>query len=165
MFVNSNPAHFSGKLTPVAVDSSKGFWSVKVAALSVAENKTVSSRTDNALYGSFEAIVDTGTTLLILQKSIADRVASHYHAKLNSDGTFKISCDSSKFDSLVFSLGGSLFQIPGDDLVYAKDGAHCIAGFATGDFPFSILGDVFIRNNYVVFDMKVPQIQLAPVRH
>ncbi|SAM07637.1 hypothetical protein [Absidia glauca] len=145
MFGNSNPAHFSGSLTPVAVDSSKGFWSVKVASLSTAGDKTVPSKTDNALYGSFEAIVDTGTTLLILQK--------------------KTSPTNSGFDSLVFSLGGSLFQIPGDDLVYVREGAHCIAGFATGDFPFSILGDVFIRNNYVVFDMKVPQIQLAPVRH
>lgn len=33
----------------------------------------VPSKTDNTLYGSFEAIVDTGTTLLVLPKSIAEK--------------------------------------------------------------------------------------------
>ncbi|CAO3596755.1 unnamed protein product [Absidia cylindrospora] len=159
VFGGSNPAHYQGNLTSVPVDNSKGFWNVKVASLSAGTSSS------SSLFGPFEAIVDTGTTLLILQKDIAKHVAKHYNAKENvNDGTFIIDCDGSKLDPLQFSLGGSTFQIPGKDLVYAKDGNKCIASFATGDFQFSILGDAFIRNNYVVFDMGVPQVQLAPVK-
>lgn len=156
VFGGSNPAHYQENLTSIPVDNSKGFWNVQVASLSAGRT---------SLSGPFQAIVDTGTTLLMLQKGIAENVAKHYHAKENGDdGTFIIDCDGSKLAPLQFSLGGSEFEIPGEDLVYAKDRNKCIASFATGDFPFSILGDAFIRNNYVVFDMEVPQIQLAPVK-
>ncbi|KAI8090000.1 rhizopuspepsinogen precursor [Halteromyces radiatus] len=162
-FGGINPARYQGKLTTVPVDNSQGFWGVDVTSMVTLGNSSSSAKTP--LTGSFHAIIDTGTTLVVLQKNIATKVAAHYHAQENSDGTYTIDCDGSKLDPLGITLGGTVFEIPGEDLVFQKQGSKCIAGFAYGDFSFSILGDVFIKNNYVAFNQKVPQVQIAPIRH
>ncbi|KAI8329410.1 aspartic peptidase domain-containing protein [Chlamydoabsidia padenii] len=147
IFGGSNPAHYQEPLMFVPANSSKGYWNVQVTSISTGN---VLSNTTKQSYGQFETIVDTGTTLVLLPMTIADMVASLYHAKINNDGTYSISRDSSKFEPLLSLHGGSWFQIPGDDLVYAKGEKGCVAGFIAGNFSFAILGDVFIRNNYVI---------------
>lgn len=111
---------------------------------------------------SASAIVDTGTTLLIFADALADKVASYYNAQDNGDGTYSISCDVSSLPELNIKLQGVSFPIPADSLIYVQDGNTCIAGFAKAGVDFSILGDVFIKNYYIIFNTEVPQIQIAP---
>jgi hypothetical protein len=65
---------------------------------------------------------------------------------------------------LVFTIGGGTFQVPVDSLIFEKDGSTCYAGFGYAGLDFAILGDVFLKNNYVVFNQKVPQVQIAPAK-
>ncbi|KAF7721268.1 Rhizopuspepsin-2 [Apophysomyces ossiformis] len=155
VFGGYDESHVGGTLTTVKVDNSQGFWGINVDGASVGGNSVASS---------FSAIIDTGTTLLILTDDVLQQVASAYNAQDNGDGTYSISCDASSLQPLKFSIGGATFEVPADSLIFDKQGDQCIAGFSGGGLGFAILGDVFIKNNYVVFDQGVPQVQIAPVK-
>ncbi|KAG1441826.1 hypothetical protein G6F56_011317 [Rhizopus delemar] len=153
IFGGYDSSKFKGSLVTVPVDKSEGYWGVTVKSTKIG-SKTVSS--------SFSAILDTGTTLLLFPENVASAIASVYGARANSDGTYTIKCDTSSFQPLVFTLGSSTFEVPAEDLVFEQDGNTCYASFASGD-DLAILGDVFLKNNYVVFNQNVPSVQIAPV--
>lgn len=144
-----------GKLTTVPVDNSSGFWGLTVSSLTVGSKKETKS---------FPAIIDTGTTLLLLPYNIAAALAKQLHAKDNGDGSYTINCNTSKLADLKFTIAGAKFKVPAADLVFQKnsDGA-CLAGFGYVGLDFAILGDVFIKNNYVIFDQAGPRLQIAPL--
>ncbi|KAI8875771.1 rhizopuspepsin 3 precursor [Backusella circina FSU 941] len=153
VFGGYNKKHIKGELTTIPVDKSKGFWGVKIDKLNVGLFHQ---------FGSLNGIVDTGTTLLILPNAIATKVAKAYGAKDNYDGTFTIDCDTTWKQPLTFQMKGAKFQVPVDSIIYQKSGNKCYAGFAYADLEFAVLGDVFLKNNYVVFDPSVPQVKIAP---
>jgi hypothetical protein len=82
IFGGYDTSHIDGTLTTVPVDKSEGYWGVTVSA---------ATHGTTAVAGSFSAIVDTGTTLLLFTNSVAAKVASAYGAKDNGDGTYTIS--------------------------------------------------------------------------
>ncbi|CAO0802565.1 unnamed protein product [Mucor circinelloides] len=152
LFGGSNPNHYTGALTTVPVDNSQGFWGITVGSLKAGTTSVT---------GSFSGILDTGTTLLLFTQSIADKVAAQYGASDNGDGTYSIDCDTSNLEPLNFSINGAQFQVPVDSLIFEQDGSTCYASFGYAGLDFAILGDVFLKNNYVIFNQKVPQVQIA----
>ncbi|KAF7722967.1 hypothetical protein EC973_002478 [Apophysomyces ossiformis] len=148
--------HIGGQLTTVPVDNSQGWYSINIDGTSASGQQVT---------GSFSGILDTGTSLLLLENSLAEQVASAYGATDNGDGTYTISCDTSQFPPLVFDIAGAQFEVSSDSLVYSGSGSSCIAGFGYGGLPFSILGDTFLKNNYVIFNQGVPEVQIAPARY
>jgi hypothetical protein len=82
IFGGYNKDHINGTLTTIPIDNSQGFWGVTVSSVKEG-SKSVAS--------SFSAILDTGTTLLLLPQAVSDKVASAYGAKDNGDGTYTIS--------------------------------------------------------------------------
>ncbi|KAG1051563.1 hypothetical protein G6F43_006238 [Rhizopus delemar] len=154
IFGGYDASKIKGDLTTVKIDNSQGFWGITVDNTKVGDK----SATD-----SFSAILDTGTTLLVLPTDVASPIAKAYNAEDNGDGTYIIDCDTSKLEPLTFSIGGADFEVPADSIIFEKQGGSCIAGFTSGDFDFAILGDVFLKNNYVVFNQEVPEVQIAPV--
>ncbi|CAO3628912.1 unnamed protein product [Mucor hiemalis] len=153
VFGGYDQSKISGSLTTVPVDNSQGYWGITVDGATIGGSSVGSS---------FSGILDTGTTLLLLTQDVASEVAQTYGATDNGDGTYTIPCDTSSFKPLVFSIGGAKFNVPVDSLIYEQDGSTCIAGFAySSSIPFAILGDVFLKNNYVVFNQQVPEVQIA----
>jgi hypothetical protein len=142
-----------GTLTTVPVDNSQGFWQINVDSMSMGGQKTSSA---------FSGILDTGTTLLLFPASNAKALAKKVGAKDNGDGTYTISCDKTKLQDLEFSIAGAKFTVPAADLIFESNGkGRCTAAFGYSGMDFAILGDVFIKNNYVVFDQSVPQVQIS----
>jgi hypothetical protein len=153
IFGGYDSSKFTGSLKTVPIDSSQGYWGVDVSSITIG---------GASVADSFSGILDTGTTLLILTQPIATKIASTYGATDNGDGTFTINCDTSKFKPLVFTLNGAEFNVPVDSLVFQQDGSTCTASFAySSGMDLAILGDVFLKNNYVVFNHDVPSAQIA----
>ncbi|KAI8088639.1 rhizopuspepsin 2 precursor [Halteromyces radiatus] len=155
VFGGINNDHVGGKFTTVNVDPSQGFWSIKVDGFSVGSGPS---------RNPFNAIVDTGTTLILLEDSVAQALGQAYGGQQNSDGTFTIPCSTPK--DLTFSIAGTKFVVPGKDIIFQNEGSTCYAGFASaGSIPFAILGDVFLKNVYTVFEQSSsPTVQFAPVK-
>ncbi|KAI9277206.1 aspartic peptidase domain-containing protein [Phascolomyces articulosus] len=106
---------------------------------------------------TLRAVLDTGTTLVIFPQVLADIIAKKYDATPTKDGTYIITCDLSKIPPLTLNFGTASYVIPSESLIYYNDGqGQCTAGFANAQFPFVILGDVFLKNVYTVFDYGTP---------
>ncbi|KAG2205231.1 hypothetical protein INT47_009496 [Mucor saturninus] len=151
LFGGINTSKYTGSLTTIPVDNSDGFWGITVAATKIGTTSI----------GSFSGILDTGTTLLLFTDAIAKKVAAVYGAKDVGDGTYTINCDTTAFKPLVFTIGSATFNVPVNSLIYEKYGSTCYASFGYAGLPFAILGDTFLKNNYVVFNQKVPSVQIA----
>ncbi|CEG73417.1 Putative Rhizopuspepsin 4 [Rhizopus microsporus] len=154
IFGGYDSSKIKGELTTVPIDNSQGFWGITVDGSSVG---------GQSVTNSFSAILDTGTTLLVFPNDVASQIAEAYNAQDNGDGTYTIDCDTSNLQPLTFSIGGAEFEVPSDSIIFEQDGSNCIAGFSYGDLGgLSILGDVFLKNNYVIFNQEVPEVKIAP---
>lgn len=138
-----------------------GFWEVDIQGVYISDEQLdMPNRT---------AIVDSGTTLLILPPE--DALDIHkYIANSKTDGTnFVIPCNTSLVLSLSFDQDKSrIWYINPSEYVgevYDEDAGTCISNIQgitlEGDQPRWILGDVFLKNIYTVFDMDNQKVGFA----
>jgi hypothetical protein len=115
------------------------------------------------------AIVDSGTSLITgPMKEVAKLVAVAVSAEANIMGVYAIDC--SKVDDIpeiVFTIAGTNYAIPGPKTVLQAQGT-CLFAFMGMDFPPPgsqwILGDVFMREYYTVFNYLDKTIGFAKAK-
>ncbi|XP_028942807.1 pepsin A-like, partial [Antrostomus carolinensis] len=111
-----------------------------------------------------QAIVDTGTSLLAVPNNALSIIQSTFGA--NSNGEISCSVVSSLPD-VVFYINGQAFPVPPSAYVIQSNG-YCTLAFEGIDIPTQsgeiwILGDVFIRQYYVIFDRANNMVGLSPL--
>lgn len=155
LFGGIDDSKFKGTLATVPVDSSRGFWTVTVDSGSVGDT----------IISNFSGIIDTGSTLLMLPDLQADQAAKALNASDNGDGTYTISCNAADLKDLKLRIGGNDYVVPAADLIFQKTRNNkCMAAFAYSGSRVGILGDVFIKNNYIVFQQQdPPSVQIAAI--
>lgn len=114
-----------------------------------------------------KAILDTGTSLLAGPSAEVKKIAEALGAtELAGTGEYTIPC--SKIDSLPtidIALGGMLYSLTGNDYII-NSGGTCLVGMVGIDIPAPagplwILGDVFIRKFFTVFDYGQKRLGFA----
>ncbi|CAE6449310.1 unnamed protein product [Rhizoctonia solani] len=111
------------------------------------------------------AIIDTGTTLILMDdKTIEHLYSQILGAKLDRGlGGYVFPTDA-HVPELGFSIGKWLFTIPSEDLAFSSAGSGMSYGAiqSRGQNKQDILGDVFLKHVYVVFDQGTnPRIGVA----
>lgn len=160
-FGGTDTSKFDSKtLVTLSNVNTQGFWEVKMDAATVnGQDLGFSNRT---------AIMDTGTTLLIVPPNDAEAIHQAIPgAKSDGKGGFLVPCTTNA--SLALSFGGQLFAIEPSDLAFVpvnpKDlTGDCVSGISSGqiDGPDGWLcGDVFLKNAYFSTDVGKNTIQLA----
>ncbi|KAI9871119.1 MAG: hypothetical protein M1830_003289, partial [Pleopsidium flavum] len=156
---------FSGRLTYISVDNSRGFWQVPSTRF------TLSGREQQNPSAS-PAIADTGTSLMIVD----DAVATAYWGQIQgaqidpNSGEYVFPCDETLPD---FGVGiGDTYTavIPGALINYAPvqdaNGAptgNCYGGIqSNGGQSLQIYGDVMFKAQFVVFDGGNNRLGFAP---
>ncbi|XP_026645413.1 chymosin-like [Microtus ochrogaster] len=145
-------SYFVGSLhwVPVTV---QGYWQFTVDRITINDEVV-------ACQGGCPAFLDTGTALLAgpggdilnIQQAIG-AVQGHY-------GLFKVNCWSlGMMPTIVFEIHGRKFPLPPSAYINQEPGS-CTSGFKFGSQMW-ILGDVFIREFYSVFDRANNRIGLA----
>ncbi|KAL9110935.1 MAG: hypothetical protein Q9227_004550 [Pyrenula ochraceoflavens] len=136
--------------TYVPVDSSaNGLWEFTASGYAVGSNDFVTQ--------SIDAIADTGTTLVYLPSGIVDAYYSGVSgASMSTEyGGYVLDCGASAPD-LTIGFNDYKAVVPGDYITYApveQGSSTCFGGIQANDgIPFSILGDVFLKSQFVVFD-------------
>lgn len=118
-----------------------------------------------------ECVIDTGSTLALFTQTDGDSIFKEYKgAYFNSTiGLYLSACDANinkvvswNFDGITikFSLAAAFRT-----LIVDGNGRNYGCGFMIGRFPFNVLGDIFIRNAYTIFDYDQMTISLAQVKY
>ena len=145
---------FVGELDYLPISSVRSYWSVSFDGVTDSDGNNLST-----LSGSI--IVDTGTSVVLLPYSLVNSLYKRMNA--SDDGVL----DCATADSLppiVFYLGktGVPLTLSGKDLYFTlpcSTGTCCHSIFyAGGDGDISILGALFLRNFYTVYDYDKARI-------
>jgi hypothetical protein len=179
-----DPQFYEGNLTWVPV-AKQFYWETRLEDIEVdGERMHVCDGEADRKQGGCKVVFDTGTSLLTGPKAqvrdIVDRV-----------GQVDRACDPdalARLPVLTYLIGGHKFHMHPEDYVVRKGGASadgvgaegagerptlqntCKAGFMPLDVPpprgpLWILGDIFMRKFYTVFDRQRNRIGLAYARH
>jgi len=136
--------------------SEAAYWKINIDGVKM---RSYSSKSTNA-------IVDSGTSLIAGPTSDVKEIAESVGAKSMITGQFTIDCGIiDAIPAMVWTIDGNDYIIPGKDLVLQSAGT-CIFALIGMDFqepgPKWILGDVFMRKYYTVFDYDGKRVGFGP---
>ncbi|XP_058525732.1 gastricsin [Ochotona princeps] len=114
-----------------------------------------------------QAIVDTGTSLLTVPQAYLSDLVEATGAEEDEYGEYFVDCDSvDSLPTLTFIINGVEFPLPPSTYILSTDG-QCMLGLeatyvsSQDGEPLWILGDVFLRAYYSVFDMANNRVGFA----
>lgn len=160
IFGGVDPAHFVGGLAYVPLISLT-YWEVALNYLTVGGVPILASP---------RAAVDSGTSLLAGPSAEVAWIASMMGAWSPNGAEYIVDCYS-RVPDLTFGLGGYAFTLSKQDLIMKRkwNGRQCLLGLMSIDLappagPLWILGMVFMRKYYTMFDMGSKSLGLALAR-
>lgn len=146
-FGGVDKAHYTGDLVDVPL-TSETYWEVSLDTLKFG-GSTVASKQS--------AIIDSGTSLLAGPKETVAALAKQAGATSIMGKEYIIDCSkTSSLPDLTVTLGGKDFTLAASDYVLQVSG-QCLFAFIGIDVPpprgpLWIMGDIFMRKYYSVFD-------------
>lgn len=175
LFGGVDHAKYNGTLlkVPVLKSSSSSVYSSFLVALDGLTVTSDGQTGSNILGGAIRALLDSGTSLSYFPESVADELISNQLGGVysNSLGYYIQSCDLT--GSLVFNFSGAVIEVPFSSFLFpvttatgrqvtSRNGQPvCAIGIQPITSSFALLGDTFLRNAYVVYDLKNNEIALA----
>ncbi|XP_016055842.1 PREDICTED: pepsin F-like [Miniopterus natalensis] len=157
MFGGVDHSYYKGELKWVPV-TRQGYWQITVDSISM-NGKVV------ACHGSCQAIVDTGTSLLIGPNYPVFNILKTINAQATSTGEYIVSCNAiSALPDIIFTINGVAYPVPASAYIRKDWPDICYSNFdnSSGSGSLWVLGDVFLRLYFTVFDRANDRIGLAP---
>jgi len=151
---------YEGELHWMKVPTKSSYWEVDMDKVELDDGRF--------LYGEHaRAIIDTGTTLITCPSYIANALNRLIGGEPIGSGMHSIDCAKiATLPELKFKMGQFHFSLSPNEYVM-RLGAMCVSSISgldlhTNDiYPVWILGDVFLRKYYSVFDVANRRIGLA----
>lgn len=159
VFGGIDKSHFTGDLVNVPLIS-ETYWEVSLDKMTYGSDSVISS--------AQKAIIDSGTSLLAGPKESVAALAKQAGATLVMGKEYTIDCKkAASLPNLTVTLGGHDFVLEGKDYIINMGGA-CLFAFMPIDVPAPrgplwIMGDVFMKKYYCIFDYGNKQMRMAPV--
>jgi hypothetical protein len=151
--------HYTGELTYIPL-TSETYWETKLDSITTGGSSITTAT---------KVIVDSGTSILAGPSADVKALAAKVGAKpffLNPK-EYTISCSKiSTLPDIEVTMSGQKFTLSGKDYVI-NSGLICLFGFTGIDVPAPhgplwIMGDVFMRKYYTVFDWGQKRLGIAP---
>ncbi|NXS13707.1 CATE protein, partial [Neodrepanis coruscans] len=162
LFGGFDTSRFTGTLNWVPV-TQQGYWQIQLDNIQLGGTVTFCAN-------GCQAIVDTGTSLIAGPKKEVKELQNYIGATA-VDGEYVVECSNlNMMPDVTFTINGLPYTLNAQayTLMENSDGMDfCLSGFQGNDIPpptgpLWILGDVFIRQFYSVFDRGNNRVGLAP---
>ncbi|KKP00470.1 hypothetical protein THAR02_07415 [Trichoderma harzianum] len=145
-----NVSEYTGAIQYAAINPSSPLWEISVSGYRVGSDDT------EYVKRTWNAIVDTGTTLLLAPTDIV----MAYYAQVNGSilsrdvGMMTFPC-AAKLPDFAFGLGSYRGIVPGSYINYGNiNRTYCYGGIQDNEgAPFSVLGDIALKAQFAVFDL------------
>lgn len=151
-FGSVDTSRFNGELSYTNSIASDGLWEVPVEGASV-DGQSLG-------YTGKTAVIDTGTSYILMPLEDAKALHGKIPGSSNSGETFAIPCDTQL--SIQFTFSGVTYDVSPKDYVGKPDKAGKCASNIVGHQSFGpdtwMLGDVYLKNVYTVFDFDNDRI-------
>jgi len=141
---------YKGKLVYAPVRR-KAYWEVELNKIGFGDDDLELENTG--------AAIDTGTSLIALPTDIAEMLNTQIGAKKSWNGQYTVDCSKvPDLPDLTFYFGGKPYPLKGTDYVLNMQGT-CVSAFTGMDINLPgggsiwIVGDVFLRRYYTVYDL------------
>jgi len=155
--IDSN--HYTGDITYVDL-TQESYWETKLDSLVVNGTRMTSATA---------VILDTGTSILAGPSADVKALAALVGAKPFLNGEYTIDCKLiPTLPDLEVTMGGKKFVLEGKDYILQVQ-SICLFGFTGIDVPAPrgplwIMGDVFMRKYYTVFDYGNKRLGFADIK-
>ncbi|KAJ8591472.1 acid protease [Rhizopogon salebrosus TDB-379] len=138
--------------TPV---TQQGYWQIAGDAIGIDGMEIINA---------FSAVVDTGTSLILGDTSYVSQLYQAINATEIGGGVYTLPCND--MPNVTITIGGKSFELSAETFnfgTYGLSGNTCFGGIAgsEGLGDLWILGDVFLRNVYSVFDVGNTRVGFA----
>ncbi|XP_041936336.1 pepsin A-like [Alosa sapidissima] len=156
IFGGYDPSHYTGSVAWIPL-SSETYWQITVDSVTI-NGETV------ACNGGCQAIVDTGTSLIAGPTSDISNINNAVGGVsiTESLSTASVQCGNiGNMPDITFNIHGHAFTLPASAYVRQSNYYGCSTGFSGGGDSLWILGDVFIREYYTIFNMGQNYVGLA----
>ncbi|XP_063338224.1 pepsin A-like [Pelmatolapia mariae] len=148
--------HYSGSITWIPL-SSELYWQITVDSVTV-NGQVV------ACNGGCQAIVDTGTSMIVGPQSDIDNINAWLGA-ISQNGEYLVNCNYiGQMPDVTFNINGQQFTLPASAYISQSQNYGCLTGFSGQGSNLWILGDVFLRQYYSIFDRGQNMVGLAKAR-
>ena len=152
-------SHASGDLTYIPIYGTPAFWSVAINSVYLGSTNL------NIEY--HVGILDTGTSLLVVPEkdayAILDALDNAGNCGVTTSGMIGCDCTSysvSDYPTMILSLGGHSFELSPEDYFWHQENG-CLLLLQATTMHAWIIGDVFLRKYYTVFDMDMARVGIA----
>lgn len=160
IFGGSDSQHYIEPLIYIPIDTPK-YWQFRMDYILLGDAYMLCSN-------GCEAIADTGTSLLGGPKDSINFMHTYLGGYQITNGEIVFNCDDiDNFPTITFSMGGNHFDLSPVDyvtVVQQNGDKYCVSGFKAlqpNEGPGWILGEVFLRKFYTVFDLSNNRIGFA----
>ncbi|KAJ7590976.1 endopeptidase [Mycena floridula] len=140
---------YTGKITYVPVRR-KAYWEVELEKLTFGDDELELENTG--------AAIDTGTSLIVCPTDVAEMLNTAIGAKKSWNGQYTVECNTvPSLPALSFKFGGKDYPLDAKDYILEVQGT-CMSAFTGMDINLPggslwIIGDVFLRKYYTVYDL------------
>lgn len=151
---------FEGDINTVKLDQAT-YWQIALDGISAGDYHKDGTE-------QITAIVDSGTSLITGPKAEITQLARAVGATPNIMGEYTIDCAKvDQVPDVVFTISGVEYTVPGKNTVIQAQGI-CLFAFMGMDIPAPgpqwILGDVFMRQYYTIFNYADETIGFAKAK-
>lgn len=142
------------------IDNSEGFWMFDSVTTEIDGKKI--TQTGN------KAIADTGTTLALMSDEVVDalykKIPGSKYDEEQQGYLFPTSVTADQLPTLSVAVGENQFTIQPEDLAFtvASEGYWYGGVQSRGSNDFDILGDVFLKSVYAIWDQGHTRLGLVP---
>jgi candidapepsin len=108
-------------------------------------------------------VLDSGTTTALFEPTLFNAILAALGATGGHDqyNNAVVSCEQS--GDIVFNFSGISISVPKSEFV-VKEGLQCATNIGS-DTEYHILGDLFLRHAYLVYDLEDSSVQISNVKY